>query len=30
MDGGKGDFERFHLELEESDALLVDNYIPLH
>ena len=30
MDGGTGDFERFHLELEESDALLVDNYIPLH
>ena len=30
MDGGTGDFERFHLELEESDGLLVDNFIPLH
>jgi len=30
MDGGTGDFERFHLELEESNGLLVDNYIPLY
>ncbi len=30
MDGGTGDFERFRLELEESEALLVDNYIPLY
>ena len=30
MDGGTGDFERFHLELEESQGLLVDNYIPLY
>ena len=30
MDGSTGDFERFHLELEESSGLLVDNYIPLY
>ena len=30
MDGGTGDFERFRLELEESDGLIVDNYIPLY
>ena len=30
MDGGAENFERFRLELEESEALLVDNYIPLY